>query len=337
MKLLLVSDTHGHLEQINTLAAEVGAQAVIHAGDFGFYDSGSIDRLESRELFLHVVHSDLPAEQKNQAKKMRSDKMRQWMHEHMPLSDLAAWIEEERGFQVPVYAVWGNHEDRVVIESIMTGRLRIPNLNLVYEEHCHYLAPFRFFGLGGNILPNSLGDQSTPLAGEKGKIWTTLVQIGKLAEAMEAPKVEGEIRVLISHVSPGKEPLLVHLAARLGVDITISGHMGSPWTVVWDEFAVRSPEESNQRLAKGQERLATLLRSPSPQDTQLRQWTDKAKTILETLPLPLVEQRGTWLPRWYRGGFHINLPDIPDGYAMMTAIDGRMELQTMSRGLRLHR
>jgi len=39
MRFSLTSDTHGNLGVINDLAARVQADAVIHAGDFGFYDS----------------------------------------------------------------------------------------------------------------------------------------------------------------------------------------------------------------------------------------------------------------------------------------------------------
>ena len=49
MRFLLISDTHGNLGIINELAARVQANAVIHAGDFGFYDDGSYDRLSERE------------------------------------------------------------------------------------------------------------------------------------------------------------------------------------------------------------------------------------------------------------------------------------------------
>jgi hypothetical protein len=59
MRFLILSDTHGKLGVINDLAAEVGADAVIHAGDFGFYDEGSYERLSERELRLHIIHSDL--------------------------------------------------------------------------------------------------------------------------------------------------------------------------------------------------------------------------------------------------------------------------------------
>ncbi len=59
MRFLLLSDTHGKLGIINELAADERADAVIHAGDFGFYDDGSYQRLSERELRLQVKHSDL--------------------------------------------------------------------------------------------------------------------------------------------------------------------------------------------------------------------------------------------------------------------------------------
>ena len=57
MRFLLISDTHGKLGIINELAHHVRADAVIHAGDFGFFNHGSFERLSDRELRLHLVHS----------------------------------------------------------------------------------------------------------------------------------------------------------------------------------------------------------------------------------------------------------------------------------------
>lgn len=62
MRFLLISDTHGKLGIIDELARDVGADAVIHAGDFGFYDTESYERLSERELRLQILHSDLSPE-----------------------------------------------------------------------------------------------------------------------------------------------------------------------------------------------------------------------------------------------------------------------------------
>ena len=60
VKILLISDTHGHLNLINERALETKADMVIHAGDFGFYDQDSVNRLSGRELFLLIRHSRFP-------------------------------------------------------------------------------------------------------------------------------------------------------------------------------------------------------------------------------------------------------------------------------------
>jgi hypothetical protein len=65
MRLLLISDTRGKLDFINELSAQTKADAVIHAGDFGFYDDESFERLSDRELRLHVTHYDLPRAEKD--------------------------------------------------------------------------------------------------------------------------------------------------------------------------------------------------------------------------------------------------------------------------------
>lgn len=52
---------HGCLDDITILVKQTGADAVLHSGDFGFYDHDheSADRLTHRELRLRIVHSYL--------------------------------------------------------------------------------------------------------------------------------------------------------------------------------------------------------------------------------------------------------------------------------------
>jgi len=70
MKLLLISDTHGHLDIINGLVKKTNADAVLHAGDFGFYDHSSTDHLVDRELNLRIIHSGLSDTSKKYALKL---------------------------------------------------------------------------------------------------------------------------------------------------------------------------------------------------------------------------------------------------------------------------
>ena len=65
MKILLISDTHGkNIDWISAHAEKIKADVCIHAGDFGFYDTSSVDAFSQRELFLQVKHSDIEAAEK---------------------------------------------------------------------------------------------------------------------------------------------------------------------------------------------------------------------------------------------------------------------------------
>ncbi len=57
IKILLISDTHGHLDVINDLAEKTKTDLVIHAGDVGFYNESSYKHISSRELRLLISHS----------------------------------------------------------------------------------------------------------------------------------------------------------------------------------------------------------------------------------------------------------------------------------------
>jgi predicted phosphodiesterase len=307
MRLLLLSDTHGHLDPIDRLARETRADAVVHAGDFGFYDDDSAARLESRELFLRVVHSDLPPDAKRQAKKLKGDALRDFIRTKLPLSDLGGWLREGRGFAQPTLAVWGNHEDGAVVADLLAERRHVPNLTLIGRAR---LGPFRFFGLGGNVLPDLLGEEVS-IDGGRGKIRATARGVTELLEGVP-PREPGEIRVLVTHVSPGKVPLIGLLAAALDADVTVSGHMGSPLPCVWDDFAVRQPDEAEARLAAAAAALPPELRA--------------------RLAVPAA---GEGRAPWYRGTFHVNLPDAPDGHAVLAFAGGRLRLETVGLGPRL--
>ncbi len=184
MKLALITDTHGHLDLINDLAARTGAHAVIHAGDFGFYDDDSVSGLGKRELFLRIVHSSLDDETKQKALKLsHADKM-SFVREQCPLSQLPHYLSGDKAFSVPVYAVWGNHEDHAVVERFHTGHYQVGNLHVLHERQTFDLGRFHIYGVGGNVLVSTKLFQQ-PIAGGGGKVWTTMTQFLELCEAVE--------------------------------------------------------------------------------------------------------------------------------------------------------
>lgn len=243
LKALLLSDTHGDINIINTLVEKTDVDIVIHAGDFGFYNESSYQRISSRELLLLITHSPY---QKNYCVDKQTDRatLIDIVKKHHLLGDFSDYQNKVKQFRVPVYAVYGNHEDVTVIQQIKENP-PIENFNLLDEDNVFSIegtdhTSFQLFGVGGNFLvSNKL--LKTPIAGRAGKVWATLHQFGKLYQRLEKKRGQS---LFVSHVSPGKEPLLSRLMIHFMPNIWVSGHMGAPYACVWNQFAIRDIEES---------------------------------------------------------------------------------------------
>jgi len=325
MRFLLISDTHGTLALIDQLAAEVGAHAVIHAGDFGFFDRGSVDRLSDRELRLLVAHSDLPENDKGRILGLSRVGITEAAREHRLLGDFQSYLDDRRSFQVPVYAVWGNHEDIRVVERLHRGEIAVENLHILDHRRGHRVGPAFVYGLGGNLLPGSK-ILHAPLAGGGGKIWSTLSQYRELVELADTADQPPGLRIFVSHVSPGKEPFAELIGARTRADLTVSGHMGAPTCMVWNPFAVRSLEQAKQQLREGLAAVkqASLAAAPS----QAAGVAEALALIGGVLEDPEAPGRGADGPSWYRRMTHVNLPDARVGHAILDVEDTGWKLRT---------
>lgn len=346
MRILLLSDTHGKLGRIHDLVEMTRASAVIHAGDFGFYDLQSVTRISVREVALQILHSDLPRAEINAAKKLSPGELRAFAAARLRLSDFPEYLSGSAAFRVPVYAVWGNHEDHHVVEALRQGDISVRNLHLLDERAIHPLGPLRLFGLGGNIVQGpKLFD--VPLAGGGGKIWATLAQMAQLV-ALASSRTDDEIRILVTHVSPGREPLVWWLAAHVGADYSISGHMGMPYCVVWNEFSVREHETSVVDFTNRRERIEQawdVAKSTMPAGEH-RDLVEQGMALLRRYPVvgsPEKGQRG--IPTMvagrakgearaisFRDTFAINLPDADKGHAVLIVEHGRVCLETYAQG-----
>lgn len=134
MRFLLLSDTHGNLGIINALAAKVRADAVIHAGDFGFYDDGSYERLSEREIGLQITHSGLPRDEKARMLALARAERIIAVRTAKLLGEFQSFLDGAVSFDVPVYAVWGNHEDRNVVERVVRGDIKVDNLHVLVQS-----------------------------------------------------------------------------------------------------------------------------------------------------------------------------------------------------------
>lgn len=314
MRLLLTSDTHGKLTHLNALAAGIGCEAIIHAGDFGFHDDESVERLTERELMLCIVHSGLTHEEKQEVRTLSSADRRSFVRQNLPLSDLPRYLRGEERFEVPIFAAWGNHEDLEVVSKFRSGEYRVDNLNILHEAASFHLHGVHVFGLGGNFL---LGPKlfQPPTAGAGGRIWSVLEQYARLLDTVDRNAVPNERRLLVSHVSPGKEPFVTLLGALAGSHWIVSGHMAPPFVLAWNEFAVRTPEEAERRL---QDRVAEIEQVLAGLDERTQELNGASMSRWSALPHPrVILGRGVRVPAWYVNMWSVNLPDAATGHAVL--------------------
>lgn len=319
-KILLISDTHGNLDRVNELASHTNADFVIHAGDFGFYDDESVKRLSPRELRLLITHS--PYRNQYDVDKQTDPKIFiEIVKKHRLLGDFPDYLSGEKHFNVPVYAILGNHEDHHVLKMLRQD-LQIKNLNILdetsfYEFRNDQQFEFSLYGLGGNFLPNrKLFD--IPIAGRGGKVWSTLHQFGVLYNTV---KHKGKPSIFVSHVSPGKEPLLTRMMIHFMPNLWLSGHMGAPFTCVWNQFTIREMHESLEWFEAEIDQVVE-------EQIKLDRTTDEALLAYE-----LIKKQ---IPRkefWFKKMWNINLADAKDGYAVLNYDQGRFSLETYSRGV----
>lgn len=320
-RILLISDTHGNLDIINEKVQRTNADLVIHAGDFGFYDEQSISHLSPRELRLLVTHSPI-WRQYNVDKQTDRETLIDIVRSHQLLGDFPDYISEKKQFSVPVYSVWGNHEDVKVLKRFREN-LRIDNLHLLDENHVYQFhqaeeVEFSLYGLGGNFLAtNKLFDR--PIAGNGGKVWSTLHQFGVLYKQL---KNKEKPSIFVSHVSPGKEPLLVRLMMHCMPNFWISGHMGAPFVCTWNQFTIR---EMNESLGWLQTDLDFI-----EKQYRLDRLTEEA-----VLAYDLIKQEVPRKDFWFKKMWNINLPDVKDGHAILIVENGRFSLETYSNGVQL--
>ncbi len=312
-RFLLISDTHGNLGEMEALVRQTQADAVIHAGDFGFYDNESVDRLQTRELRLIIAHSPF----KNQysiTKRTERDRLIEIIREHNLFGDFPDYLEGKKTFSVPIYVVWGNHEDFAVVEMLRKG-VKIHNLFLLDEHNFYEIGSGLILcGIGGNwIQGKKLFEE--PLAGSGGKIWATLSQFGELYKKVRDHN--GPL-IFVSHISPGKEPLLVRLMTHFGPDLWISGHMGAPYPCLWNPFTVRDEQEEINWLSRN---LSTI-------EISQDRISEEAQTAYDLIRKPLPP-----LENWYRKQWYLNLTDACDGYAVLTVANRQLALQTYAKGV----
>ncbi|GAA5889882.1 hypothetical protein JCM8208_001158 [Rhodotorula glutinis] len=138
-RILCVADIRGAISNLNALAAEHSAVAIIHSGDFGFFESSSLSTMSDRTLKHLVQYSSLISPQfraqllspNTTAAHMRELVANPPKNAYPSSSDFPAFalsefpklLSGEIKLNVPVYTVWGACEDVAILEKIRLAPL----------------------------------------------------------------------------------------------------------------------------------------------------------------------------------------------------------------------
>ncbi|EJD50739.1 hypothetical protein AURDEDRAFT_111933 [Auricularia subglabra TFB-10046 SS5] len=353
-RILAIADIRGKLSQLNELAQEANAKAIIHTGDFGFFEHASLQRISDRTLRHMIMYSPLIAQDKrNQLLDQQPPIMRQSLGGPPPapflLSEFPLLLSGQLKFKVPVFTVWGACEDVAVLEKFRSGAYEVENLHVLDEATTRVLdiggVKLRLLGLGGAFVPHRMfdnGEGQATVAGGQGTMWTTALQIGELVDTSQKVFDPSETRLLVTHASPGREGLLAQLALVVKADLTISAGLHFRYSSSWNEFSVQSDLDGyRQKLISGKDSFERIWDNVKTQvdaviDDAQRVLLEKAIMVAERI-LPAAANpsatgaTATEDPAW-KNCWNWNLCDAAYGSLVLDIKDGRVSGELRSQG-----
>ncbi|KAI8984929.1 hypothetical protein BD414DRAFT_537385 [Trametes punicea] len=350
-RLLCIADIRGRLSALNDLAREANASAIIHTGDFGFFEASSLDRINDRTLRHLTMYSPLiPTAQRNHllAPENPPSAIRSTVTINL-LSEFPLLLSGQIKLQVPVYTVWGACEDVIVLEKFRAGQYDIENLHVIDEATTRCLdiggVKLRLLGLGGALVPHKMfdnGDGNATIAGGQGTMWTTALQIGELVDTAQRVFDPTETRLLVTHASPGREGIINQLGLVVKADLTMSAGLHFRYASSYNEFSVQADFEGlRHKLVVGKEAFDKVWDSVKTQvnaviDDHQRVLLDKFLSVVERIP-PLPHQPGHngqpfgEEPAW-KNCWNWNLCDAAYGSLVLDIKDGRVSAELKSQG-----
>ncbi|PKK60980.1 hypothetical protein RhiirC2_761232 [Rhizophagus irregularis] len=343
-RIICVADVRGNISQLNELAKETGAIAIIHSGDFGFYDESSLGRISDKTLRHLVTYSTIIPPQLR-IKLLHSSTSAQELRNvilESPgplLSEFPLFRDGKKKLDVPLYTVWGACEDVVVLEKFRTGEYKVHNLNILDEANTYVIdiggVSLRLFGLGGAVVHHKLfdnGEGSATIAGGHGTMWTTILQIGELVDTAQKVYDQTETRVLVTHGSPGREGLLAQLSVVLRADFTISAGLHFRYGISYNEFSVQSDQANFcAKLESSRKTFHEMWQSVKNQvegciNESQRILLQNAFTVVERVPSANREEP-TFKNMW-----NFNLPDAAFGWVLLDIKEGRVSAEIKAQG-----
>ncbi|KAI5827342.1 hypothetical protein K523DRAFT_309641 [Schizophyllum commune Tattone D] len=343
-RILCIADIRGRLSALNDLAREANAHAVIHTGDFGFFEEESLQRINDRTLRHLTMYSPLiPAAQRQHllAPENSASTIRQTVNINL-LSEFPLLLSGQIKLQVPVYTVWGACEDVAVLEKVRAGHVSVENLHVLDEATTRLLdvggVKLRLLGLGGAHVPHKMfdnGEGNATIAGGQGTMWTTALQIGELVDTAQRVFDQSETRLLVTHASPGREGIMAQLALVLKADLTISAGLHFRYATSYNEFSVQPDFEGfRHKLQAGKESFERVWETVKNQvelviDEHQRVLLEKALSVIERIPPPQPPAGDE--PSW-KNCWNWNLCDAAFGALTLDIREGRVSAELKSQG-----
>ncbi|KAF8760047.1 hypothetical protein RHS01_02176 [Rhizoctonia solani] len=327
-RILCIADVRGHLSTLNHLARDARAVAIIHTGDFGFFEPSSVDRISDRTLRHLVSYSPLISQDDRPNLLAPDAPLRNQItsNPNFPLSEFPQLLAGQITLDVPVYTVWGACEDVVILENFRTGTYTINNLHISTSYH-----PANRRRRCGRAT----------IAGGQGTMWTTVLQIGELLDTARRVYDASETRLLVTHASPGREGILAQLALATRADLTVSAGLHFRHASSYNEFSVQEDMDGfRTKLVKGRRRLIAYGRVSRPRSRLWSTTTYPARihTRDDRRIPPPVPQRPNPTgpipgeePAW-KNCWNWNLCDASYGSLVLEVKDGRISAELKSQG-----
>ena len=223
MKVIVLTDTHGQIDRINQLAVEYNADVCIHCGDIGFFDHISIKNMSAAELTKMIRRAPVTKETIEHVCSLPQRVQADFVLQNALAGNFEDYLAGRKTFEIPVYAVWGNHEDLRIINHLREKPLH--NLTLLDEKNSVLLEKVRFYGLGGDF-----NEKHLPIARKlgipcvKNQIKSAFWQYHELIKMLDKHSAD-EVRIQVTHCDPCETAFLEALAYRGKAALTLSGHM----------------------------------------------------------------------------------------------------------------
>ncbi|KAG7730496.1 hypothetical protein KL933_000291 [Ogataea haglerorum] len=181
VKIICVADIRGELSLFNQLARQYHADVIIHTGNFGFLDEGSVHRIHESYLRHIVEFSPLLSEdlivEISKLSKVTGDSVEhlssettnlKTLLENQEISELGRFLRGELKLEVPVYTICGMCEDSLVVNKFRYGVYKIPNLHVIDDGNVFGITTpqgqhILLAGIGGSLSYHKLVHQGSSL------------------------------------------------------------------------------------------------------------------------------------------------------------------------------